>query len=846
MLHRRYPVAARGARARSIAAALLCTVVFWAVTSVTIAAVAPVRLRWELGAESEKTTVLRDSVPAEFTLTNTGTRALPGKGWTLYFNCMEGVAIGARPGHVALERVVGPLFRLRPTAGFEELRPGQTLRVPLVHPDSLVNPALAPEGPYLVFDDAPEVGLSIVDYQVAPFPADHATTPEQIYERNLGIVPLAASRLPPVFPTPHEYERHAGTLRWTVRPRVVAPPALRAEADAAEAMLQPYFSSGPAAAGASTLRLAVAATHGLLGPEAYELNIDPEAGVILSAASAAGIARGLASLRQLLPVANAPDRGVVLPALLIRDTPRFAYRGLMLDVARNFQSKAAVLRILDLMSRYKLNTLHFHLTDDEGWRIEIAGLPELTAVGARRGHALRADDRLPPAYGSGPDVGNPYGSGYYPRADYIEILQYAAARHIEVIPEIEMPGHARAAVISMAVRARRLAQAGQPDANQYLLADPRDQSVYQSPQAYSDNAMNPGLPSTYAFIEHVVAEMVALHRAAGVPLRTLHVGGDELPDGAWERSPACQALMLREHLKTRADLWDYFYTRVGAVLGHHALSLAGWEELGARTVTVGDHTERSASPVFSRSGYTLYVWRNAEGAEDLANRLANAGYGVVLTPATKLYFDLAPYRSPFEPGQIWAGYVDLDTVFDYVPYDDIRVASDDPRHVAHRVGLSEAGLAHIRGLEGTLFSETVHEASRLDYMLMPRLLALAERAWAPDPAWTQQPNRARATPLHAAAWSAFVSQIGLQVLPRLDAEHAVLYRIPPPGLKRVHGGVLANEQIPGLSLHYTVDGGEPTVASPQVTGPITAIGLIRVAAFDRNGRAGRSSQLDNR
>jgi hexosaminidase len=305
-------------------------------------------------------------------------------------------------------------------------------------------------------------------------------------------------------------------------------------------------------------------------------------------------------------------------------------------------------------------------------------------------------------------------------------------------------------------------------------------------------------------------------------------------------------LMQREHLKSGAELWNYFYARVGAVLARHGLALAGWEEIGAHTVTIAGQQVRTANPVFSGSGYTLYVWRNTEGAEDLADRLANSGYEVVLTPATRLYFDLAPYPSPLEPGQNWAGYVDLDTVFDYAPYDDTRMAPDDPQRMAHREALTQAGREHIRGLEGTLFSETVHEPLRLEYMLMPRLLALAERAWASDPLWTQQPDRAHAAPLRAQAWSAFVSQVGLQVLPRLDAEHAALYRIPAPGLKRVSGAVLANEQIPGLSLHYTIDGSEPNARSPQVTGPITANGLIRVAAFDRNGRGGRSSQLDNR
>ena len=843
MQKRSHPAAMRAHRA---AAALGCALLASAVAPVLRAQVAPLSLRWEFVEPSTAAPVAQGDRPAEFLLTNTSQRVLPALGWSIYFNCMEDVDLGAGATHLRLERVVGPLYRLRPTEGFGALSPGQAVHIPLVHSDSLVNASLAPEGPYLVLNEAPAVGLPIADYQRLSFTVKGAITPEQLYARNSAIVPVSEQQLPPVFPAPLRYEREPGELHWTARPQVRAPPELRSEAAAADALLQPYFSAAAAATAAPELRLSLALTDQLRGPEAYRLSVDPRAGVTLTASSAAGIARGLASLRQLLPVPAAADRAVVRPALSIDDAPRFAYRGLMLDVARNFQPKGEILRVLDLMARYKLNTLHFHLTDDEGWRIEIAGLPELTAVGARRGHADPQDDRLPPAYGSGPNVSDPYGSGYYTRADYIEILKYAAARHIEVIPEIEMPGHARAAVMSMAERARRLAQTGESAPNQYLLTDPLDQSVYHTSQEYTDDAMDPGLPSTYTFVDHVVKELVALHRAAGVPLRSLHVGGDELPSGAWERSPASLSLMEREHLKSRAAQRDYFFRRVGGVLAHYGLSLAGWEEVGARTVADNGNPELSVNPVFTHSGYTLYVWRNTEGAEDLGDRLANAGYEIVLTPATRLYFDQSPYPSPLEPGQTWAAYIDLDTVFDYVPNDDIRQAPDNPQPLAHRTGLTAVGLQHVRGLEGTLFTETVHEPGRMDYMLMPRLLALAERAWAADPAWAQQTDPARAKALHDAAWSLFVSQLGLQVLPRLDAEHAALYRIPPPGLERGAGGVLVNEQIPGFSLRYTVDGGEPTLQSPLVSGPISATGLIRVAAFDRNGRAGRSSQLDNR
>ena len=173
-----------------------------------------------------------------------------------------------------------------------------------------------------------------------------------------------------------------------------------------------------------------------------------------------------------------------------------------------------------------------------------------------------------------------------------------------------MPGHARAAVKAMEARFHRLAQAGRADAGRYLVSDPHDRSVYTSPQQYNDQVINPGMASTYVFIEKVVAEVAALHREAGVPLRTLHVGGDELADGAWERSPACEALMRREHLGSTADLWDYFYDRVDRILQVQGVRASGWEELGARKVRLHDEARLIPNPHFAQHGFVLYVWNN--------------------------------------------------------------------------------------------------------------------------------------------------------------------------------------------------------------------------------------------
>jgi hexosaminidase len=669
-------------------------------------------------------------------------------------------------------------------------------------------------------------------------------TAEETYRRNAATLDLDAGTLAPVFPTPQRFERQPGALQWRAMPVVLASPALKNEAALAHALLKPYFASDQAEPRAPALRLAVAPIEGQSSPEAYVLRVDPAAGVTLTGLSAAGVARGLQSLRELLP--PLPGPGLSLPALLISDAPRFAYRGFQLDVARNFQPKATVLRLLDLMARAKLNTFHFHLTDDEGWRLEIPGLPELTTVGARRGHTLDSLAHLQPAYGSGPDVRDASGSGYYTRADYIEILKYAAARHIEVIPEIEMPGHARAAVKAMESRSLALQKAGRTDANRYLLSDPQDKSVYRSAQLYTDQVMNPGLPSTYAFIGHVITEVVKLHRQAGVKLNTIHVGADELANGAWEKSPATQALMQREKLASTTEVWDYFYGRVDSMLRRHGLYASGWEELGARKVKLRGANKLIPNPAFTQRGFRLWVWNDLDEAQDLAYRLANAGYKTILAPATHLYFDMAHNQNPDEAGVNWASYVELDKVFDFIPYDFIRKTPTDATPMAGFDGLTDYGQGNILGLEGTLFTETVRDRATLDYLLMPRLLALAERAWAADPAWSREGDAAKAQRLRDADWSAFANQLGKRVLPQLDAQFpGVQYRIAPPGLKRVAGQVLANHQLPGFELRYSIDGSEPTGRSPLVSGPITARGVIRVAAFSPAGRQGRSAQIEN-
>ena len=842
-------------RAGAVAAALLLSL--GARAAGTAMDAAPVELRWSLEDNVYPSDAPHGHSRGILELRNLGAEALGASGWSVYFTSAATLRTTETEQHLRIDREGGSYYRLHPAAGFAGVGPGQALAIELAYADLVIKDGEAPLGPFLVLDRRPERGLPIDRYEIAPrtraeqFPRDTPGRPgrltaEAVFARNEGIVDVPVADLPPVLPTPRHYERSAGMLHWAHRPRVVASPALAQERLLAGHVLDRVFAGPTPDAAEPPLVLRIAPVPDLDSPEAYALRIDPAHGVLLTATTATGLSRGLQTLRGLLPPTSAPA-GVDLPAWRISDAPRFGYRGLALDVARNFQPKEVVFRYLDLMARFKLNTLHLHLTDDEGWRLEIPGLPELTAVGGRRGYSPDPLRHLPPAHGSGADVADPHGSGYYTRADFQAILRHAAALHIDVIPEIEMPGHARSQVIAMRSRAQRLARAGDPAAARFRLDDPADRSVYESAQGFTDNVMNPALESTYAFIDHVLGAVAATYREAGVPLRTVHVGGDELPAGAWSGSPACEALQVRRHLAGTAELWNYFYTRVDRLLRARGLRASGWEELGSRRVTMQATDRLVPNPAFLDRDVRVYVWQDLWGAEDLGNRLANAGYQTILAPVSAFYLDMAYDQNADEPGAKWAPFIDLDAAYDFVPYDFVRRTPTDPAPVPGRERLSDAGRGHLLGLEAELWSETMREPRQIDYLLMPRLLGLAERAWAPDPDWAQAADSATASRLHAAAWSVFLGQVGRQVLPQLDAEpDGPAYRIPPPGLRRVDGRVEANLQLPGFTLRYTTDGSEPTLASPPVSGPIAARAVVRVAASARNGRAGRSSQIDNR
>lgn len=716
---------------------------------------------------------------AELTLPPSLAATDPASEYSLYFNFVRKPAEGpnALPG-LAPEHVNGDLFRL--TIAPEDLK-GGPLRLRTVYQGAVRHVTDAPAGYFVVTkraDSAESVTSVAVDSDLSVLGHQSQQAAEASAERRgaalrsdsvAGAAPSA-----PWIPQPHHYERLPGIVRLQ---------GLPLECESEHAAAAQLLSDAIVAAGGTApevrwvvdpalpairLGIGVAGDLGIgdpaiaTGEEAYSIAVRSASGVRITGSGPAGLYYGVQTLAALLANAPAEVEEAARPALaemIVRDAPHFRYRGLHLDVARNFQSVATVRKLLDLMAAYKLNRFHFHLTDDEGWRLAIQGLPELTEVGGRRGYSPGFREFLPPSFGSGPDLTRAPGSGYYTRDEFVALLRYAAERHIEVIPEIDLPGHSRAAIRAMQVRSERLLAAGdQEGADRFLLRRHDDNAVYESVQMWGDNVIDVRLPSATAFVAHVMSDVAGMYAEAGIRLRTIHLGGDEVPLGCWGDADGPRA-------EDQQALFASFMDRCAEIAQSCGVRSAGWEE-----VFLDEGLGAALRPGASAGGL-CYAWNNiwGWGQEDAAYRLANAGADVVLCNATHLYFDLAYNDAVDEPGYYWAGATDLEEVFHFQPYayfdSTVEDRSGNPVPDAEKqqkTRLTAEGRRHVVGLQGHLWGENLNSAERLEYMAFPRVLALAEIAWA-GPADTRSGDADRPR-----TWDQFARHLGEREAPRLD------------------------------------------------------------------------------
>lgn len=821
----------------------------------------PIEITWEVISNIEDPS----EFSAELTFHNRGSDRFPGQGWTLFFNSIRLLNNESFEPYFRSTHINGDFFSLSPTDYFEDLEPGESRNVSYRAAFFSIKRSDAPSGFYFVMDDGTIQVVGETD--VVPFTrseqamrstADRLPVADAgyLFDSNEMLTLLNREDVLPITPTPVTTEYLPGVFTFPNSIVIEHDALFTREADALSGLLLALYrvSSRSMLPGSDATDVHVRLVRDpdpLADDEAYTLVVESNQIQITSSGSA-GIFYGIQSLRSLL--SNRVGEELQIPNIRVVDQPAFGYRGMHLDVSRNFQSVESVKQLLEVMAMYKLNRFHFHLTDDEGWRLAIDELPELVQVGARRGHTLTEEEYLIPSYGSGPDpsLGASFGSGWYSRPEYIDLLRFAAERHIEVIPEIDVPGHARAAIVAMRARAERLQAAGfEDEASRFRLDEPGDRSEYLSIQNFNDNTINVCIESSYDFLELVFDELIEMHEEAGAPLRTVHVGGDEVAMGVWEKSPACASLMEREGISNVRDLQVYFFERLNQILLDRGLRMAGWEEV----VFFQDPDDGSmtANPQFT-DNVSPHVWSNiwGYGTEEYAYKLANMGYQVIMSHASNFYFDLSYSNHWKEPGFYWAAMFDTRAPFSFIPFDLYRNAIMDSYgnpieedRYADAIRLLPSARENIKGLQGQLWTETVNETGRMEYMILPRLLGLAERAWNGNPEWSEISDRADMLSARDVAWNEFANRIGQMELNRLHESFPDIgYRVPPPGVKVENGFFYVNSAYPGLEIRFTRDGSDPDQQSELYLEPVRLEEgeTIRAALFSLSGRSGRISE----
>lgn len=485
--------------------------------------------------------------------------------------------------------------------------------------------------------------------------------------------------------------------------------------------------------------------------ESYQLRVD-KTGVTIVSETGAGLFYGLQSLLQLLGTQG-------IPYVSIQDEPRFKYRGLHLDVSRNFYSKEFIVTLLDLMAFYKLNTFHWHLTDGAGWRIQIDKYPKLTTDAAFRDKAnwkewWNGDRKFVPEGTPGS-----YG-GYYTKEDIRDVVAYAKTKHITVLPEIEMPGHSEEVFVAYPV-------------------------LCCSGKSYTSSDFCVGNEETFTFVENVLTEVIDLF-----PSEYIHIGGDEAGKNAWKTCPKCKERMRTEGLKDVDELQSYMIRRVEKILTTKGRKLIGWDEI----------IEGGLAPEA-----TVMSWRD----KNIGIQAIKDGHDVIMTPGGYLYFDF--YQAdPITQSEAIGGYTPVKRVYSYEPVPE---------------ELTPEQAKHVFGVQANLWTEYISDEKQVEYMIFPRLLALAEIAWSPKELrnWqTFKPRLNRHVEL--------LLQMGVNAFP-LSYEIETTMQVDT--LKKEIHVFLDAEKYPAV-IRYTTDGSIPTETSSIYDGVIVVkdSAFINAAIFD--------------
>ena len=527
-----------------------------------------------------------------------------------------------------------------------------------------------------------------------------------------------------------------------------------------------------------------------LGSEGYELSVTAQQ-VTIKANQSAGLFYGVQSLLQLMPKdieSQTPVTGVKweAPCVTVRDYPRFGWRGLMLDVSRHFFTKAEVKQFIDEMVKYKYNLLHWHLTDDEGWRVEIKSLPKLTEVGAWRVFRTGQFGNMSVPT---PDEPRNYG-GFYTQDDIREIVQYAKDRFVNILPEVDVPGHSLAAIASYPELSCT------PGAESYKVrSGEKIMNWYKGGfSAIIDNTLCPANEKIYPFLDKVFTELAQLF-----PFGYIHVGGDECAKNFWEKSDAVKQLMQKEKLKTMLEVQSYFEKRVEKIVESKGKKVIGWDEI----------LEGGLAP-----NAAVMSWRGMAGGIEAAKM----GHQVVMSPTTFVYLDYMQGDGIIEP-PVYAT-LRLNTAYSFEPVPD----GVDPKFII--------------GGQANLWTEQVYNTRHLQYMIWPRSLAVAECLWSP---------KAKKD------WNGFVKRTEAQ-FERMDVEQVKYARSMYDAAFNVKKDITQNDSITvelttelqGLDIHYSFDLSNPDNFYPKYSTPLSIpkdASVLKVITYRDGKPVGRQMNM---
>ena len=598
-----------------------------------------------------------DAARFEFTLVNGTTETL--RDFRLCYGALTRIADGARVEGAGLVRRIANHHAFAAPGGCE-VPPGGVWKFSVTGLSHLPRHRLdGPKSAYL------ECGGEVLPVTVGDLALEGGED-----SGALRVLPPGAVRVPlSILPWPNEVEIADFRPAAPFCPEPDAAAEDIAAMQGVGALSQRLFPLGPAPFRTDVHpgNIRVGFVRAEMAGEGYRLSFGEE-GVQLAFGDPAGRSYGLTVLAQMHHAASTRPDLFSLPARgEIVDAPRHGWRGAHLDVVRHFWTGAQVRRLLDILAWSRMNALQLHLTDDEGWRLEIAGLPELTEVGSRRGPGCALAGQL--------GFMDRVYEGHYSQSEMRGIIAHASSLHIQIVPEIDVPGHSTAAL------------AARPD-----LRDPAEpEDSYRSIQGYPNNALNPALPQTYAFLETVFEEVAGLF-----PSPFIHVGADEVDSAAWQRSPRARALMEERGIADTMGLQAYFLRRVQEMLRGLGKRFAGWDEV-------------SHGGGVDPEGALVVAWQKPE----VIRHLVGMGYEVIASPGQAYYLDMAQASGWNEPGGSWAGTV---TPRDSYEYEAVA-------------GLTAAEASRVKGVQACIWSEHLTTPAHFNHMVFPRLPGVAEAGW---------------------------------------------------------------------------------------------------------------------